>query len=577
MKQLMRAFLLIASLALAHAAVLAADQVQPASGAATPEALVGEDRGVPTALPTPEADSGGPMMLTRGAQAAPSFALPAFVITGGGERQDLEQRGDLGTRLDTSGGIKTSPGETGAGQDQRATEAVRAAPQDETFTPTQHYGELTASYGLGNTLKVDGILAGEQGPWYGWLDGGTHFSDGGPLPSSALEPAQRHDGALDGKAGWRLDPDDLFEGAADGGWRSLRLTSYPGDSWEQRSQGGASLDWEGNWLGLTPRIQVQGRDAQISLPGYSYTEESGGIDATAEKSLGGALASTLLDGGLDLGFLGQRGSFPGRSLVTGGLWAESHLEPWVGGRLGLGARLDLDLGPNPALQAGPILEFEQRLARDLGLRLEFGTGLDLSSLAGDGFQTDPLLPNARLLPSRRVADFKAALPWAPTAGLSLEAGAFVRQDVNAYLPNPATQPGLWTDTTVGTLRVEGFSLGGRHEQGPWWQSLDGQGQTAADGVIATFLPHWKGSAALGWKSGPWSAETGLKVQSHELADLQGSWVVPWQWDWTLKAAFDVNDHLTVFLEGDSLAGPVTVWPGYDDAAPYLGLGAKLLF
>ncbi|HTB21962.1 MAG TPA: TonB-dependent receptor [bacterium] len=569
------ALLLLAGLALPP--LLSADAAPSASGASTPEALVGEDRGVPTALPTPEADAGGPLMLSRSAQAAPSFALPAFVITGGGERQDLEQRGDLGTSLDTSGGIKTSPGETGAGQDQRATEAVRAAPQDETFTPTQHYGELTASYGLGNTLKVDGMLAGEQGPWYGWLDGGTHFSDGGPLPSSALEPAQRYDGSLDGKGGWRMDPGDLFEAAADGAWRSLRLTSFGGDSWEQRSQGGASLDWEGDWLGLTPRIQVQGREAQIGLPGYSYSEESGGLEATAEKSLGGALASALLDGGLDLGLLDQRGSFPGRSLENGAVWAEVHLEPWSGGRLGLGFRLDWDLGPDPAVLPGPMVEFEQRLARDLGLRLEFGTRIDVSSLAVDGFQTDPLLPNARLLPSRRVADFKAALPWAPAGGLSLEAGAFVRQDVNAFLPDPAAQPGLWTDATVGTLRVEGFSLSGRREEGPWWQSLEGVGQTAADGVDATFLPHWKGSAALGWKAGPWSAETGLKVQSTRLADLQGSWTIPAQWDWTLKAGFDVNDHLRVFLEGDSLAGAVTEWPGYDDAAPYLGLGAKLLF
>lgn len=559
-------------------APLAADTV---ASNPTPEALVGEDRGVPTAVPTPAADEGGPRMVSRTQQGAPSFALPAFVVTGGGERQDLVQRGDLGSALDTSGGIKTSPGETGAGQDQRATEAVRATPEDETYTPREHYGELTASYGLRDTLNVDGLLGGEQGPWYGWLEGGTHSSDGGPLPSSALEPAERRDSEVAGQGGWRMDPDDLFELAGEGGWRSLRLTDLPGDHWEERNQGGGSADWEGDWLGLTQHIQVQGHEAHIDLPGYTYTEDGGGFDATVQKSLGPNMGGGLLEGGLDLDLLSQQGSLAGRTFLISGIWAEGHFEPWSGGRLGLGLRADWDAGATSAsaFQPGPILDFEQRLAQDLGLRLEFGTGLELSSLQGDAFHEDPLLPNPTLHPSRRVADFKASLPWQPLPGLSLEAGGFVRQDEGAFLPGVAPE-GLWADTSVGTLRVDGFSLSERYGQDPWWQNLDivgQQGVLEGSNLVATFLPPWKASGAIGYRLGPWSAQTGFKAQGYRQASLLGDWVIPPQWDWQIRGGYDVGDYLTLFVEGDSLAGAVYDWPGYTDPSPYLGLGAKLRF
>lgn len=556
---------------------LAADPVAQSS----PEALAGEDGAVPTALPTPEADEGGPAMVSRTQQAAPSFALPAFVVTSGGERQDLVQRGDLGSALDTSGGIKASPGEAGAGQDQRATEAVRAAAQDETFTPTPRYGELTASYGTGNTLNLDGLLAGEQGPWYGWLAGGTHFSDGGPLPGSALEPAQRHDAGLSGQGGWRRDPDDLFEAAADGAWRSLRLTSFPGDAWLQRSQGGASGAWDGQGLGLTQRVEVRGSEAQFDLPHASYSEGGGGVDATAEKSLNTSRGGVLLDGGLDLGVLDQRGGTVDRAIWTGRLRFEGHFEPWSGSRLGLGVQADGDAGGASAFQWGPRLDFEQRLSRDLGLRLEYGTGLDLSRLGGAEFEEDPLLPNPALRPSRRIADLKAEVPWAVGSGLSLEAGGFVRQDVNAFLPGTAPEAGLWTDTEVGTLRMEGLKADERYELGPWWQSLDALGQRAAleddGGLSPTFIPPWKAELGLGWKRGPWSAETRLKAQGQRQASLRGGWVIPPQWDLELRATYAVSDSLSLFVEGDSLAGAVIDWPGYTDASPYLGLGAKLRF
>ena len=52
------------------------------------EKLAGEDdKAVPTAVPTPMGDERGLISVTRSTQAASSFDLPAFVVTGGGERK----------------------------------------------------------------------------------------------------------------------------------------------------------------------------------------------------------------------------------------------------------------------------------------------------------------------------------------------------------------------------------------------------------------------------------------------------------------------------------------------------------
>jgi hypothetical protein len=554
-----------------------------AAGQPTPETLAGEDRAVPTAQPTPEADESGPAAVSRTQQVAPSFALPAFVVTGGGEHQALAHRGDLGGLLDTSGGIKTSPGESGAGKDQRATEAMRATPEEETYTPRPRYGQLTASYGLGNTLNLDGLLAGEQGPLYGWLEGGTHFSDGGPLSGYALQPDQRHDSRVAGLGGWRVDDAQLLELAADGAWRSRRWTRSPlPDAWLQRWQSGGSAAWEGDWQGMSGRVQVLGRDAGLRVPDEgAYSESDAGVEAGFEKSLNGRTGRALLEAGLRFEELDQDAAASSHALPLGKAWLESRFEPWGGSRLGLGLQGDLAGGSNGAFQLGPRFDFEQRLARALGLRLGFGTGLDVSRLTGDAFAQDPLLPNPSLAPSRRVADFKGALTWSPLPGLSLEAAGFVRQDEDAFMPDDPAQRGLWTDTSVGILRVQGGSLSERMEWGPWWQELSGLGQQGllpeSGGLTPTFLPAWTGSAAFGFRQAPWKAELRLKAQGERQARLEGGWSLAPQWDLSARAGFDVNASCTVFVEGDSLAGAVCDWPDYTDPAPYAGLGIKLSF
>src|SRR5688572_16543684 len=95
----------------------------PGADAASADELAGEQESIqrPLARPTlSEPDAGGTVTLSRSAQgaASPSFELPEFVITGGGERKASSRRPDLSTWMDTSGGIKASPSEDEASKGQ---------------------------------------------------------------------------------------------------------------------------------------------------------------------------------------------------------------------------------------------------------------------------------------------------------------------------------------------------------------------------------------------------------------------------------------------------------------------------
>ncbi len=584
--------------AVAFAAVLRAVPVRaatlPASAApgSRSEALEGEDQAVPTAVPTAAADEAGPAPVTRAAQAAPTFALPAFIVTGGGEREDLVGRGDLGAGLDTSGGIRTSPGEKGAGQDQRATEAPRAVPADETFTPTPRYAELTASYGLGNTLNLDGLLAGQKGPFSGWLEGGVHSDDGGPLPGTALSPSQNRSARFEGEGAWRIADDRQLEGGLDAAWRSLRLASLPGGHWLQRQDWGESADYEADSAGGgTQRLSLSAREGNLDVPGFgpaewAYQEDSGGADYDLERSV----AWLLLDAGADLKFLDQRWGASGRSAVQAGVWFEGHVSPWSGARLGLGADLRGVGGGVRAFQAGPRLHFEQGFGPSLGLTADFGTGLSLSdleasSLPMDGaptvFRSDPLLPNATLGAQREPVDASVALPWRPMDGLTVEPAVFVRELEDAYLPTEGPLLGLWQQADAGTLLIEGARLRERLSVGPWWESAEAVAQDprlqGEPGLVPAFVPDVTAKFDLGWRRGIYSARAGVDVTGPRQASLTGGWSVPAQADLGFRAACAISPGLTVFIEGDRLAGPAPVWPLDTDPSPYVGVGAKMKF
>jgi|GEM_PF-2158850 hypothetical protein len=600
----MRRIFLGLSLALFAAAAPAADAPAPVPAKAPTEALAGEDRAAPTAQPTPAGDESGPVSATRAAQAASAFSLPAFVVTGSGERKALASRDDRDQNLDTSGGLKASPGEQGQGKDQREAQASRELPQASTYTPRPAYGQLTVAYGLADTFRAEALAGGDSGPWFGWLQGRGDFSDGGPASDNARTLDQRRDAGLDLHGGWKGLDAGTVELGLRGDWRGARWTDSPlPGPWLDRDRAAADLAWMGAALGADWRAHLSADQSALRVPGLgqAWAEQEEGFGLTGAKAVSGHTGSTLLEAGLDASSLRLQAFGSVRDLWQGRAWLQSRFEAWSGSRLGLGLQLDMVGGDAQALLLGPRLNFEQRLWRGLGLHAAFNTGLTVSRLSAlgsvqgqgtdpaacpgqdpDVFDQDPRAPALGLDPQRTVADATAGMAWEAWQGLTLDLSGFLRQDESAFLPDDPGRVGLWSDSLVGRLAVQGLRLKQRWEHGAWWQRLDFQWQQAqlADrpGWNPALMPAFSGLFGLGASTGPWKGELNLGFLGPRAAYLQGGPGLAAGWDLGARLTREISGWLDAFVEGRNLLGsPVQTYPDYPDPAPYAGLGATLRF
>jgi hypothetical protein len=585
--------------AVANAAPVAVPVADP-----TAEALAGEDRAAPTAQPTPAGDESGPVSAPRSAQAASSFSLPAFVVTGSGERKALASRDDRDQSLDTSGGLKASPGEQGQGKDQREAQASRELPQASSYTARPEYGQLRLAYGLANTFRAEALAGGASGPWFGWLQGRGDFSDGGPASTQARTLDQSRMAGLGLHAGWRPSDEEALELGLRGDWRAARWAdSALPEPWLDRDRASADLDWMGRALGADWRATLADDQASLRLPGLgqAWVEQEQGVGLNLAKAVNGHTGGTLLEGGVDVSSLRLQSLASVRDLWQGRAWLQSRFEAWSGSRLGLGLQLDLVGGDAQSMLLGPRLNFDQRLWRGLGLHVAFGTGLTVSRLsalgsvqgrslepaAGPGqdpdvFDQDPRVPTLGLDPQRSVANATAGLDWEAWPGLTLDLGGFLRQDESAFLPDDPGRTGLWSDSLVGGLTVEGLRLKQRWEHGAWWQRLDLQWQQTQlsdrPGWSPTFMPDFSGVLGLGAALGAWQGEVSLAVLGPRAAYLQGGPGLASSWDLGARVTREVSDWLSAFVEGRNLLGsPVQAYLDYPDPSPYVGLGVELRF
>jgi hypothetical protein len=569
-------------------APLAADPGADAAAAPTPEKLAGEERALPTAVPTPAGDERGPISATRSAQAAPAFSLPAFVITGGGERKALASRDDAGEALDTSGGLKTSPGERGAGKDQREAQASREGSHEETYTARADYGQVRVAYGLDNCLDASVLGALESGRWFGWGEGQGAVDDGGPLSSQAIHAALRRGGAADLHLGWRASDQDILDASVAAQDRSVLWTHGAGNApWIGSSGQQASLGWDAQALGMAYKARVSGGRWQQLAPsaaGGALDEGEAGLSLYAARSLNGRTGSALLEAGLQGSSL-QEAWGPTRSLWQGQGWLQSRFEAWPGNRLGLGLQWDQVGGDAQAGLLGPKVSVEQRLWRDLGLQASFGTGLSLSRLGsaeGQALAGQPWRPDPTLAPAKRVADAKAALRW-QGQGLTLGVEGAYTQDQDARLPDDPAGAGLWADAAVGDLQRWSVTAKQRLDRGAWWQELEVGAQQAQlpdrPAWKATFTaPYWV-RAGVGAKAGSLSGELRLACLGPRDSSLTGTAPALGQaWDLGAKLSDELGPGVSVFAEGRNLlAQPVMDYPDFAQPAPYAGLGAELRF
>lgn len=554
------------------------------AASAPDDKLAGEDdKAVPTAVPTPQGDERGPMQVTRTSQAASSFDLPAFVVTGGGERQSLARRKDLGGRLDTSGGFKTSPGEQGAGKDQLESQGGRESLDSVSSTSQPFVGGLRLSGGYQPSYAASGYLAQELGPWFWTLNGDAASSEGGPKQSNMRDPALRDAEGLHARAGWRGEDGWAISGFGDGAYASAVPQPYFSGQTAalKRSAMNGGLDAQGRSLGLDLSARLQGGAYGAQVPGGDLNEDQTGLDLEISHRFNGHTGSALLEGALkvDSSSMTWGAARRSRTLLRGSLI--SRFQAFKGNRLGLGLAVDAVTGDDQSFQLGPLLRLEQRLGAGFSLKASLDSGLRLSRLMDGAEALQPWhVPDPSLKPAHLALDGAVDLAWA-SGPWRLSMGAYSQQGEDWFLPQSNSLSVLAVDKAVRGWRLLGLRAQQAWQQGDWSQTASFKVQRAELPDLpwmATYVPNWAGTLGAAYRHGPWQASLKLELLGARQAAPDGSLPLDPSADLSAYGSYDFGPAWTLFVEGRNLASQtVQAAPAYPDAAPYVGLGVELRF
>ncbi len=576
----MRHFALIAALALPGILFPAAE----------PEQLAGEKEEAkqPQSRPTAvEPEQGGAVSLTRSTKAAPSFELPEFVITGSGARKAVGTRPDLNVWMDTSGGIKASPGEEDASKNQLGAQGARQAMEALSETARPSYGQLRALYGLSNTFLGEAFFGQELGGFYYLLQGENGFSDGGPVESLPTINQSGRMGVL-ARGGWRLGAGRQLSGEAFARRRTRMWTSNPAPAprLEREWQGGR-LRWEGSPSDkVRHSLQASVDRSQALLPGLgtAYVESLISLKGSFEGLLETRHSRTRLRAEAYVSDLCQDNG--ARVPLLAGAWFMAGFEPWKGAKLGLGLSLDSASGGGlSALLVAPRGEFEQRLGGGFSAWARFAPGLSLPTFAGpEGlFSQDPALPSRLTLPSLDQYQVAAGLGAQLGPNIGLEIKAHARQNEDAWQLDDPLAAGLWTtfnvrrSRRVGVELSESSPLGGGFSQslGLGWQNLELLDNPA---LLPTFAPALKGSASLGWMGEGLRAEVKASYVGSREGRALGGMSLPAYADLGASLEYEINASFSLLAEASNLLSQkVAEFPGYPEPSPSAGLGIKYQF
>jgi hypothetical protein len=573
--------------------------LRPAAAApAAPGAdeLAGEQEAIKAPASKPESmepEGAGQISLTRSMQGAgaPSFELPEAVVTGTGERKSIAARPELSVMMDTSGGIKASPGELNASKNQLGTQGARQSFENVTQSSRPAYGQLRALYGWDNTFEGDAFWGQELGKSYYLLEGSHDFSDGGSLPKGYQALNQSSQSSLLARGGWRSDGGQQFSGELSGRWRDRLWTLDPSSSpWIRRSLDEAQLSYdsapESSWR---DSLKLWGSEGDVILPGFggAYTEGQLGLSGDLEKELFTSQSRTLISGSFHVAQLDQ--NHGARLAWLSGGWLQFGLEPWSGARLGLGLSLDSVSDQSDSFLIAPRADFEQRLGRGLSAWVRFDPGLELPTLKDGLFEQDPALPSTTVLASTDSIRLEAGLGASLPGNISLELKGFVRQNENSIFLDEPLKNGLWISSNARGERSDGAGL---DESGPLESLLPGLAQRLSFGwqesllidspnLKATFSPALKGEAGLDWaqaKPGKWKASLSLAYLGQRQASLDGSQTLPDYFDLHLGAEYAFNQNLSFLIQARNLlAQRVETFPGYAEPNPFVGAGISWQF
>ena len=558
--------------------------------AAAEDELAGEKESVsrPVAKPTmAEPEQGGPITLSRSAKGAqaPSFELPEFVITGGGERKAVSRRPDLSVWMDTSGGIKASPSENEASKSQVGSQAGRQTLGNVTESARPAYGQARVLYGLANTLEADAFYGQEYQQLYYLLQASHGSSDGGPAGIPTIAINQGREDLLGAHGGWRASDGSQLGVEVGGHWRDRLLTRSPLPAPRmERSLYQGALTWEGPpSASIRHSLRFSADKAQALLPGLGDVYDEGllKLEADLEKELLTRSSRTVLQAHLYLGQLDQQqGSRV--SLLSGG-WLMARMDAWAGGRLSLGISLDSVSGGADGLLVAPRVEFEQRLGQGLGAWVRFAPGMGLSTLSEGLFDKDPALPGINAKPEKDSVNLEAGLSAALPGQVALELKGSLKQNEDAlFLADPRSQ-GLWRSVNVRGSQRNALELSEKAPLGEefseeiklGWQSVQ---LLDSLGLAATFSPALQAEAWLRWKREPWTAALGGAYVSDREGRLAGGDTLPAYIDLRLSGGYAVNDSFSLIAEARNLLSQrVQEFSGYASPAPFAGAGAEFKF
>ncbi len=586
---------------LAGWAALLAAPLATALRAAEEEALAGQE--IPTsrtskpAVQAPEA--GAPFSLTRQPSTnEPFFKLPEMVITGEGEAKMDKARGEFRLNLDTTEGVRASPGEQGASKNQAGAQSGKLNLEEVTYTARTSYGHLEGSWGTADTGLLDLLFGQELGAWDYLVQAGGRQSDGAPVAATLADgtplgdrnPSWRR-GRILGQVSWQVGARNRLQAQVSGDERQLALPyiTQAGQDLERARQS-ARLTWEGTYPGLfNQTINLRHDEAQLLLPGQgqAFQESLTRLRGRWEKdlSLDGGGFSLSLDG--NLGYVGQSAALGagglGQGFPLGGLEFHDRFAPFTGAHLGLGLGLSWVGGDHSGFLLAPLLDWEERINSQVDLFVSFNPGQTRPFFSGALFEQDPVLPNPALNPSQDDWAGRAGLRGSWFGSLSLELAGFARQTENTIVLDDPAGRHLWSPVNTGRSRVAGGDLDEQYAFLPGFEQFLQlrlqQGTNLDDPSLhLTYLPQQR--VRLGVK-GAWGAFLGqasLDALAARYVSQTGSAQAPASLGLNLKLGWQAREWLEVFVQGDNLlAQDVEDWWGYPEARPTVGAGVDLYF
>jgi hypothetical protein len=537
----------------------------------------------------------GPRTLTRSASSsAPSFKLPEYVIVGSGEQKTVYQRPQLNFQVDTSGGIKTSPGEHQASKNQLSLQERQELSPGDFFDSRPFYGRLLLAYGWRNTFTSEAFWGQQLDSFFYLFKFARTFSDGGPLPLGTFGLHQFGQDQLYTQAGWQFNPEQKLTVEAGGYWRhALMPASEISVPRVKRSLAHILVAWDGIAPGYFQEsiLDLSYKNYQIILPfsGTAYVQNDLKIGFDFQKEFFSRHNSNWLQGQAVLTNVNQKDLIAeinsSRELFLLEAALGTRLVPWQGARLNLNLGLDWLSGARPSgsttspddMLLSVRAAWDQRLHSKIDFFARFWPKLIPPWLDNSMFNQDPVILNTNIYPVKELVDLSAGFRVRSWSGFLFETAVFYKLREDHFMLNEIIVPGLWSQAQVKRLRTYGFNF---KQEWSWSWGLEQFSRyiwqdyfKEQDFLTNTFFPENTFETGVNFKDINWYLETSVRVVSGQKTSLDGSGDLNSFVDWGAQIQYKGFKNWVLFLRlNNLLAQTIADFPLYTYAAPHAQAG-----